>query len=154
MASIYSAVKCPQCERSAVQDSYYKTDELYIWCRRCGYNYTRKIVRATKEHVEFEEDKREGHGVCFLVKKDQTAQMNLFNSVLNETEIERHLVKLSGEDVDQTKSYLITYKFGAFNIVFGEPPENFHLSFDVYKEKMREKYGDEEFFDVLVPIED
>ncbi len=154
MASIYSAVKCPHCERSAIQDSYYKTDELYICCRRCGYNYTRKIVRATAEHTEFEEDKRFGHGVCFLVKKDNTAQMNLFNSALSKEEIESHLNILSSEDVDQNRSYFVIYKEGVFTTVSGNPPENFHLSFDVYKEKMREKYGDEEFFDVLVPIED
>lgn len=43
MGSLTYAMKCPQCGRSAFEDSYYKTDETYIICYRCGYYYSRQI---------------------------------------------------------------------------------------------------------------
>jgi ribosomal protein L37E len=42
MASNISAVKCNNCGRSAIEDFYYKTDEKVTYCRRCGYNYSKK----------------------------------------------------------------------------------------------------------------
>ena len=47
MASIMFARECPQCGRSAIEDNYYKTDETYIICYRCGYYYSKRIEKRT-----------------------------------------------------------------------------------------------------------
>ncbi|CAM4008948.1 hypothetical protein [Lederbergia lenta] len=55
------------------------------------------------------------------------------------------------ENTSQEKSYLITYEDGVFRCLLGTPTDNFHLSFEEFKEKMIKKYGEDEFG--LVPIE-
>lgn len=154
MGSNISAVKCNNCGRSAIEDFYYKTNEKYTFCRRCGYNYTKKIIRETANHIEFEEDERKGHGVLLLVKKDEICQTMLFNSTVTKKQIEENKALFMSEETDQEKSYFVTFNNGVFDIIVGNPPENFHLPFEEYKEKMRKKYGDYEYFDALVPIED
>ncbi|MEC2324568.1 hypothetical protein [Lederbergia lenta] len=46
---------------------------------------------------------------------------------------------------------MITYEDGVFRCLLGTPTDNFHLSFEEFKEKMIKKYGEDEFG--LVPIE-
>ncbi|MFE1242544.1 hypothetical protein ACFW35_00305 [Fictibacillus sp. NPDC058756] len=88
------------------------------------------------------------------MKKDNTSQMQLFNSTVTEKQIEENKNIFMKEDTDKDRSYFVTFHNGVFNVISGTPPENFHLPFEEYKEKMRKKYGDFEYFDVLVPIED
>lgn len=45
---------CPYCKyKYAMEDYYYKSDEMYIWCNRCGYNFnrTRKLDKAKSKRI-------------------------------------------------------------------------------------------------------
>jgi hypothetical protein len=62
------AIKCPCCGRSAFEDNYYKTDEKYISCMRCGYYYTKTVDKYNGNNIEYKEETGEGHGMFVLWK--------------------------------------------------------------------------------------
>jgi hypothetical protein len=101
-----------------------------------------------------EEVEHKGYGVISIVKKDGTRKMLLFNKKVSSEDIDNNKKLLMAENVDQDRSYFVSYENGVFTTIFGNPSENYHLSFEDYKEKMRQKYGKDEFFDVMVPIEE
>jgi hypothetical protein len=155
MASTYSAVRCKNCGRSAISDFYYKTDEEYICCRRCGYNSSKTLKYDSANKKEYlEEVEHKGYGVISIVKKDGTRKILLFNKKVSTEDIDNNKKLLMAENVDTDRSYFVSFEDGIFTIIFGNPSENYHLSFEDYKEKMRQKYGEDEFFDVMVPIEE
>jgi transcription elongation factor Elf1 len=46
MGSVQSDVECPQCKNpNAMEDLYYKSNEVYVFCDNCGYHYERTIRR-------------------------------------------------------------------------------------------------------------
>lgn len=46
MGSVQSNIECPQCKNPhAMEDLYYKSDEVYVFCDNCGYHYERTIRR-------------------------------------------------------------------------------------------------------------
>lgn len=147
------AIECPCCGRSAIEDYYYKTEELYIICIRCGYYYTKKIDKYTKDTIEYKEEKSEGHGIFMLVNKDGSRKKVVLDCTLSNVQLEELKTKLMDTNVNQEKSYLVTYENGIFTILFGNPPNNFHLSFEEYREKMFAKYGVPDY-DFMVPIEE
>lgn len=153
MASIMYAIKCPCCGRSAFEDDYYKTDEKFIFCLRCGYNYSKTIEEYIQNNIKYKEEKSVGHGVFFLVNKDGSRKKMMLNSSLTKAQLKELKAKITENNVDQEKSYLISHENEVFTILFGNPPENFHLSFEEYREKMFAKYGVPEF-DFMVPIEE
>ena len=154
VASNIFAMKCPQCGRSAFEDNYYRTDETTIICYRCGYYYSKKIKNRTSTTIDFEETEDIGYGVLLLSKKRGQGKRYIFNRRLTPQEMDKYHEELSNDDVDQSNSYFITFNEGKFTVEFGEPSENFHLSFEAYKEKMTKKYGEYEYSDLLVPIEE
>lgn len=153
MASNMYATKCPCCGRSAIEDYYYKTQEQYTFCMRCGYYYTKTIQKYTKDDIEYKEEKNEGHGIFVLVNKDGNREKVILNRSLTNVQLEEFKAKIMDNNVNQEKSYLVTYENGVFTILFGNPPENFHLSFEQYREKMFEKNGVPDY-DFMVPIEE
>ncbi len=153
MASNMYAIKCPCCGRSAIEDYYYKTHEKYIFCMRCGYYYTKTIEKYTETKIEYKEEKSEGHGMFKLENKDGSRERVILDCSLTDAQLEELKASLMDMKVNQEKSYLISYENGVFNILFGNPPENFHLSFEEYREKMFAKYGVPEY-DFMVPIEE
>ncbi|WP_010677392.1 hypothetical protein [Bacillus timonensis] len=153
MASIIYATKCPCCGRSAIEDYYYKTSEQYTFCMRCGFYYTKTIEKYTQGTIEYKEEKSEGHGIFILVNKDGRREKVAFDCSLTNVQLEELKVKLMDNNVNQEKSYLVTYENGVFTILFGNPPDNFHLSFEKYREKMFLKFGVPEY-DFMVPIEE
>ncbi|WP_257347648.1 hypothetical protein [Pseudalkalibacillus decolorationis] len=155
MGSIYSAVKCPQCGRSAIEDFYYKSDESYIICYRCGFNYSKTISKSDRRRIEYKEEKQVGHGVFSLVKRNGQRNMTLFNSPIRKDDIEKFTKSFMENDVDQAVSYLVSYEKEIFTILLGKPPENFSLCFEDYKDKMIKKYGEDyEDIEIIVPIEE
>lgn len=154
MASILFAVKCPHCGRSAFADDYYKTGEKFICCRRCGYNYSKLIKYETENSIEYKEIEWEGYGVILIVNKNGSREWTVFNYEITTGEIEELNKAITAEDVEQSQSYFVIFKDGKFTILFGNPTENFHLSFEEYTKKMAEKYLDYEIGDYLVPIEE
>ena len=153
MASNMYAVKCLCCGRSAFEDFYYKTDEQYTFCMRCGYYYAKTIKKSTMDTIEYKEEKSGGHGIFILENKDGSREkVSLNRSLTNEQLIELKNA-LRGENVNGEKSYLVTYENGIFTILFGNPPENFYLSFEEYCEKMFAKYGASDY-DFMIPIEE
>ena len=153
MASNISAIKCPHCGRSAIEDDYYKIDEKTIICYRCGYYYSKKINDFTTSPIEFIEEEYEGGGVFILVKKDGDKQVTIFDGEIPRESFNEYQKEFLQDDVDQEKSFLTTYKEGIFTIHCGTPSENFHLPFEEYKVKMQEKYKDD-FNEYLIPIEE
>lgn len=155
MASIIFARECPQCGRSAVEDNYYKTDETTIICYRCGYYYSKKIEEWTKTSMKHKEVTDEGHGIMSTVDKEGEKTVTILNRALTQEELDQYRqVFNNNNNINQEKSFLVTYKDGVFTIQYGTPSENFYLPFQQYKEKMIEKYGEHEYSDLLVPIED
>ncbi|MBM7650922.1 hypothetical protein [Neobacillus cucumis] len=153
MASNMYALKCPCCGRSAIEDYYYKTDEKYTFCLRCGYYYTKTIESYKANDVEYKEEKNDGHGVFILTDKNGSRKKMMLNGRLSDAQIEEYKASFMDGIVDQKKSYLVSYENGVFKILLGNPPENFYLSFDEYREKMFSKYGVPEY-DFMVPIEE
>ena len=151
MASVYSAVECPHCERSAMEDYYYKINVGYIVCSRCGYNAVRSCMPEEAKRYGHEIQENLGYGVCFQVSPDGRRKMTLLNCYPDN--LEEFKLEIENGDPELKESYLITFLDGVFEILLGNPPENFHLTFEEYKEKMYEKYGGFEEFDGLVPIE-
>lgn len=154
VASNMFAMECPQCGRSAFEDNYYKTDETTIICYRCGYYYSKKIINWTSSPIEFEETEDIGYGVLLLSKKRGQRKRYIFNHRPTQKEMEKYHEELSDNDVDQSNSYFITFNEGKFKVEFGDPSENFYLPFEAYKEKMIKKYGEYEYSDILVPMEE
>jgi hypothetical protein len=53
MGSVQSEITCPNCKfEHAFSDYYYKSDEEYIMCGRCGYSYSRNVVCDIKKSKE------------------------------------------------------------------------------------------------------
>ncbi|MEW8986182.1 MAG: hypothetical protein AB2401_04120 [Bacillus sp. (in: firmicutes)] len=153
MASIIYATKCPNCGRSAIEDHYYKIGEIYTYCLRCGYHYEKTIESSAKDSVEYKEVTSKGYGILTLAKKDGRRERTFFDSPLTDEQMENFQQAYLNDDVNKEKSYMVTFKDGEFTVVLGNPPENFHLSFEDYKVKMFAKYGKPEY-DFFVPIEE
>lgn len=147
------AVKCPCCERSAFEDDYYKTDERYTFCLRCGFNYTKIIKDYTEKGVEYTEESYEGHGIFILTKKDGSRVSMMLNRRITDEDLQEYKSSYMDSEVNQQKSYLVSFEEGKFTILLGTPPENFFLPFEEYKTKMFTKYGKSEF-DFMVPLEE
>ncbi|MDF2859127.1 MAG: hypothetical protein K0Q87_4978, partial [Neobacillus sp.] len=146
-------LKCPCCGRSAVEDFYYNTDEKYTYCLRCVYNYSRTIESETEKNIEYREEKYDGYGVFVLKNSDGSSKKMLLNSLITDDKYEEFKALFLDSNVNQEKSYLVSFKDGEFLVLLGNPPANFHLSFNEYREKMFTKYGVPEF-DFMVPIEE
>jgi len=56
MGSVIDYIECPNCDREAFSDFYYKTGEEYVNCNNCGYHYSATIKDRTKKISELEED--------------------------------------------------------------------------------------------------
>jgi Zn ribbon nucleic-acid-binding protein len=56
MGSVIDYIECPNCDREAFSDFYYKTGEEYVNCNNCGYHYSATIKDRTKRLDELEED--------------------------------------------------------------------------------------------------
>ncbi|QKY70779.1 hypothetical protein [Lentibacillus sp. CBA3610] len=84
MGSILYAVECPQCGCPAIEDNHYKTDEIYIHCRRCGYNYSKVLRFDSDDTLEYDEEVCKGYGVFCLVKKVGQGRFVLLNDPLTE----------------------------------------------------------------------
>lgn len=153
MASNIYATKCPCCGRSAIEDYYYKTYEQFTVCMRCGYYYSKTIEKCTKDDIEYKEEKSEGHGIFMLVNKDGSREKVVLDCSLSNEQKEELKAKFMNNNVNQERSYLVTYENGVFTILLGNPPENFHLSFEEYREKMFAKYGVPDY-EFMVPIEE
>jgi hypothetical protein len=152
LASIMYAVKCPGCERAAFVDDYYKTDEKYIFCMVCGYCYTKTFEKYTENTIKYKEEEREGHGMFVLENKDGSCEKMILNEGLTVEQLEELKALLMERGVNKEKSYLISFEKGVFTLLFGNPPEHFHLSFEEYQKKMIAKYGEPEY-DFMVPIQ-
>ncbi|MFT8318220.1 MAG: hypothetical protein ABF651_08140 [Sporolactobacillus sp.] len=114
MGSIIYARKCPCCGRSAVEECFYKTDELFIYCLRCGYNYTKIIESETENNVEYREEKYDGNGFFCLVNKDGSRENMMLNEITDE-QLEAYRVSCLDDKVDPERSYLVSYKDGVIH---------------------------------------
>lgn len=129
---------CPQCGRRAVEEVDYLNDEKFVSCGCCGYNFTREKKYNKEERKSyFEEQEFWGYGVLFLRKRDRRVTETLLNSPVTDQEMEKYkkLFSSKSKKIKRKKSYLVLYQKGEFNIIFGHVPEDFHLSFEEYKEK-------------------
>ncbi|WP_167577675.1 hypothetical protein [Ammoniphilus sp. YIM 78166] len=103
--------------------------------------------------TEYEEEVRRGHGIFYLVNKGGQRKTVLLNCELDTKLLEEYRMEFFGQDTNQEESYLVSVKDNVFITHLGNAPEKFNLSFNEHKEQMRTKYGDDEFIDVIVPID-
>ncbi|WHY88565.1 hypothetical protein QNH39_12290 [Neobacillus novalis] len=124
---------CPQCGRVAVEDDDFLTNEKYVYCDCCGYNLIRELkydVKVGKHY--FDEKEYKGYGVLVLTRRDGRLTETLLNSPLSDIEINKYKKLFMSKKIKRKKSYLVLFKDGRFDIIFGQPPEKFHLSFEEY----------------------
>ncbi|MBW3110454.1 hypothetical protein KYJ26_01160 [Bacillus sp. MCCB 382] len=152
MASIMYAIQCPCCERTTYVNDYYKTDEKYIFCMVCGYYFTKTIEKYTENSIKYKVEEHEGHGMFVLENNEGNCKKVMLNDSLTVTQLEELKASLKDTNVNQEKSYLISFENGVFTILFGNPPEHFYLSFEAYWKRMIAKYGVPEY-DFMVPID-
>ncbi|AZU62579.1 hypothetical protein [Neobacillus mesonae] len=127
---------CPQCGRVAVEDNDDLTNEKFVYCDCCGYNLIRELKLDVKEGKRYVDEKEyKGYGVLVLTRRDGRLTETLLNSPLSDKEIEKYKNLFPSKKIKRKKSYLVLYNDGKFVILFGQPPERFHLSFEEFKEK-------------------
>jgi hypothetical protein len=88
-----------------------------------------------------------------VVNKDGSREKAILNCSLTDAQLEDLKAQIMDNNVNQEKRYLVSYENGVSTILFGNWPENFHLSFEQYRENMFVKYGAPEY-DFMVPIEE
>jgi hypothetical protein len=67
MGSVQSDCICPQCKNpNAMEDLYYKSDEVYVFCNRCGYSYERTIKRDNNGELILKCPECEHIGICSI----------------------------------------------------------------------------------------
>ncbi|WP_286228510.1 hypothetical protein [Neobacillus mesonae] len=127
---------CPQCGRVAVEDVDHLTNEKFVYCDCCGYNLIREWKYHVKEGKHYVDEKEyKGYGVLVLTRRDGRVSETLLNSPLSDKEIEKYKKLFTSKKIKRKKSYLVLYGDSKFVIIFGQPPERFHLSFEEFKEK-------------------
>ncbi|ASK61876.1 hypothetical protein CFK37_06730 [Virgibacillus phasianinus] len=132
MASTYSAMQCPNCGRSAIEDYYYKIGEQFICCHRCDYNYSKVIEHETSQ---YKEDAFGGYGIFMVVKKKGSREIIVLDGELTNNQLEKFTKIFSESEVDQKSSYLVHFSNGQFTILLGTSPKNYFLSFEDSLEK-------------------
>ncbi|TFJ91997.1 hypothetical protein [Lentibacillus salicampi] len=150
MGSICQSIACPHCGCSATEDDYYKTGERFIWCFRCGYTYYKTIDYTVGDVTPYNETEYKGHGMFYLVskgKKRENDGRRILNRPLTEQEMNDFKAELQDEAVDLEKSYFVMYENGTFTTIAGNPPDDFYLPFDVYKNRVGK-----DNMEVIVPI--
>lgn len=135
MASIYSAIECPHCGRTAIVDDYYKIGERFICCDRCGYSYSRVIERETDGTIDYKEESVGGHGVFMLVKKEGSGKIVVLDREIDADTFDKYSKEYFTDEVDQDSSYLLTYTDGVFSTLLGKLPEDYLLPFKESQEK-------------------
>ena len=136
MTSILLPVACPDCGRIAVEDYYYRTGAGYIICQCCGCEVDREAKYDREKNTSyFEEEIRKGYGKFFLERKDGNFISKRLMSPLTDEQFEDFKLKFSDFDVDQEKSYLVSYQDGEFKVLLGIVPEYFHMPFEDYVKK-------------------
>jgi len=61
---------CPRCESECFDEYYYKSDEEYIFCSKCGYSYNRTLK---EDGGGFDEVTKEPYGLFEIRYEDGVA---------------------------------------------------------------------------------
>lgn len=147
MGSVLSEIDCPNCGRTAIEDYYYKTDEIYIFCQSCGYNKSSTLKRDDNGNVIKDEDGRwiyideESIPYCaFEIKK-----LGMSGRHVGSIETEGDFQKFKeGVKKNARIDGLEYVKIKRFD---GENFEEFYLDMPAGKRKITEEdpYGEEEW---------
>lgn len=120
----------------AVEDYYYRTGAGYIICSHCGCEVDREAKYDKETGIYyFEEIIRKGYGRIFLQKSDGQFRCSLLKKTLTNEQINSFIIDFSDLHTDQDNSYLVSYMNGEFNVLCGNLPVDFHLSFEEYIQK-------------------
>ncbi|MCR2823670.1 hypothetical protein [Lederbergia panacisoli] len=133
MASMLSVIKCPNCGHSAVEDDYYDIGERYAYCDHCGYNYT-KTTKEINGKFQLVEKEYKGYGVFKMVYKSGNKTLNMLNDPITDESFEKYKMTFMN-DLNQEQSYLVSFENGLFTTLLGNPPKEFFLSFEEFREK-------------------
>ena len=135
MASIMLYSKCPKCAGIAILDDYYKIGDKYLWCERCGYNYQKEqdYYDATINQIFYKETEQIGYGMFKIANKEGKKQLVPIHSPLTKELIEEFKMEMEREEIDKEKCYLVSYTDDKLEILFGEVPEIYFLTYDEYE---------------------
>lgn len=127
---------CPQCNGLAIDDDYYKVGKRYIYCYCCGYTYIREQYFDEEENKSKLRDiESKGCGMFRLAKKDGPGHLYSIDIPITDELIDEYKGKLENDEVDQEKSYLVSYSEGMFTVLFGNVPEKYLISYEDYRQK-------------------
>jgi hypothetical protein len=76
-----------------------------------------------------------GHGMFRLAKKDSPGDLYSIDIPITDELIDEYKGKLENDEVDQEKSYLVSYSEGTFTVLFSNVPERYLISYEDYKQK-------------------
>lgn len=88
MGSVMSSLECPNCKEEAMEDFYYKTGELFMFCSFCGF-YHNTYIEKYDENDEpvFKEDKCEKPYCLIHIMSDK--RISAFDSCKTEEAFEK-----------------------------------------------------------------
>jgi hypothetical protein len=136
MGSIMVNRACPQCRGLAIEDDYYKIGEKYIYCYCCGYTFIREqYFDEIENKIKIKEVESSGYGIFSFAKKDGSNQLVSIHTPITDELINEYKVRMENEDGDSEKSYLVSYSDGEFNILFGNVPKRYLISYEEYKKE-------------------
>ena len=150
MASIYTAVPCPHCDCCATEDHHYKTDEKFIFCFRCGYNYKKTLIPCQQNDcLVFSEKELKGYGICRMKKLTGERSTKIFNRPLSNADILKHAYAFFEPAVNQEDSYFVIFKNNEFITLAGTPPKDFFIPFIEYQRKKAEI---DQQLEIIIPL--
>jgi hypothetical protein len=70
MGSVLDYIECPNCQKEAYSDYYYKTGEEYTNCQNCGYHYS-ATYKTDKEGKYVTKDGSENYTFDNLIMEEK-----------------------------------------------------------------------------------
>ena len=147
MGSVISYETCPKCdlEEGMSVDFYYKSDEEYRFCNRCGYSYTREITNREDSDKDedwkpkYKEKRSKGIG-CFKYGSGVLSCGHYTNKKFRK-ELEEDVKKYNSKNSEKIKTAEYTFKdkgeWFIKDVITGET-RPFPTMNEYYKEKVEE----------------
>lgn len=116
MGSVMNEMECPQCRGIMFCDYYYKTNEEYRFCKRCGRVENWTLVRNNdgkivlkNDNWEYNHIRKKGYGVLRIAGTDGFAQLSALSQKVKNKDVRKFFEVLKEEWVDKADCYLMKW---------------------------------------------